>query len=65
MRVWDTRSGSKTLKLRGHADNIRALLLDSTGRFVDIYVIHFSDKSAVTFLTFINAGIVYQDLQTL
>ena len=34
MRVWDTRSGSKTLKLRGHTDNIRALLLDSSGRFV-------------------------------
>ncbi|XP_027349476.1 WD repeat-containing protein 48 isoform X2 [Abrus precatorius] len=33
VRVWDTRSGSKTLKLRGHADNIRALLLDSSGRY--------------------------------
>ncbi|XP_057439445.1 uncharacterized protein LOC130731235 isoform X2 [Lotus japonicus] len=33
IRVWDPRSGSKTLKLRGHADNIRALLLDSTGRY--------------------------------
>ncbi|KAJ1417069.1 WD40/YVTN repeat-like-containing domain superfamily [Sesbania bispinosa] len=33
VRVWDPRSGSKTLKLKGHADNIRALLLDSTGRY--------------------------------
>ncbi|XP_061348448.1 uncharacterized protein LOC133293849 isoform X2 [Gastrolobium bilobum] len=33
VRVWDTRSGSKTLKLRGHTDNIRALLLDSNGRY--------------------------------
>ncbi|GMG99630.1 hypothetical protein Nepgr_001470 [Nepenthes gracilis] len=33
VRVWDTRTGSKTMKLRGHTDNIRALLLDSTGRF--------------------------------
>lgn len=33
VRVWDPRSGSKTMKLRGHTDNIRALLLDSTGRF--------------------------------
>ncbi|KAL2325440.1 hypothetical protein Fmac_024498 [Flemingia macrophylla] len=33
VRVWDPRSGSKTLKLKGHTDNIRALLLDSTGRF--------------------------------
>lgn len=34
VRVWDPRSGSKTMKLKGHTDNIRALLLDSTGRFV-------------------------------
>ncbi|CAN1167976.1 WD repeat-containing protein 48 [Linum perenne] len=33
VRVWDPRSGSKTIKLRGHTDNIRTLLLDSTGRF--------------------------------
>ncbi|XP_058770498.1 uncharacterized protein LOC131644112 [Vicia villosa] len=33
VRVWDPRSGSKTMKLKGHTDNIRALLLDSTGRF--------------------------------
>ena len=57
MRVWDTRSGSKTLKLKGHTDNIRALLLDSSGRFVewtsnfscifsiDIYIL----KSALAF----------------
>ncbi|KAG5049395.1 hypothetical protein JHK85_010498 [Glycine max] len=35
VRVWDARSGSKTIKLRGHTDNIRALLLDSSGRFVE------------------------------
>lgn len=35
VRVWDPRSGSKTMKLKGHTDNIRALLLDSTGRFVE------------------------------
>lgn len=35
VRVWDPRSGSKTTKLRGHTDNVRALLLDSTGRSVD------------------------------
>ncbi|CAM8938144.1 unnamed protein product [Rhodiola kirilowii] len=33
VRVWDPRSGAKTMKLKGHTDNIRALLLDSTGRF--------------------------------
>ncbi|XP_024021969.1 WD repeat-containing protein 48 isoform X1 [Morus notabilis] len=33
VRVWDPRSGSKTMKLRGHTDNIRVLLLDSTGRY--------------------------------
>ncbi|KAI5067554.1 hypothetical protein GOP47_0018082 [Adiantum capillus-veneris] len=33
VRVWDPRSGAKTMKLKGHTDNIRALLLDPTGRF--------------------------------
>lgn len=33
VRIWDPRTGSKTMKLRGHTDNIRALLLDPTGRF--------------------------------
>ncbi|XP_010245380.1 PREDICTED: WD repeat-containing protein 48 isoform X2 [Nelumbo nucifera] len=33
VRVWDSRTGSKTMKLRGHTDNIRALLLDPSGRF--------------------------------
>ncbi|KAB2018785.1 hypothetical protein ERO13_D08G230900v2 [Gossypium hirsutum] len=33
LRVWDPRTGSKTMKLRGHIDNTRALLLDSTGRY--------------------------------
>ncbi|CAA2969292.1 WD repeat-containing 48-like [Olea europaea subsp. europaea] len=33
VRVWDPRTGCKTMKLKGHTDNIRALLLDSTGRF--------------------------------
>lgn len=36
VRVWDPRTGSKTMKLRGHTDNVRALLLDSTGRWVDL-----------------------------
>lgn len=35
MRVWDPRTGTKTMKLRGHTDNIRVLLLDSTGRSVE------------------------------
>lgn len=33
IRVWDPRSGIKSMKLKGHSDNIRALLLDPTGRF--------------------------------
>lgn len=33
VRVWDPRSGAKTMKLKGHTDNIRALLLDPSGRF--------------------------------
>ncbi|KAK6128923.1 hypothetical protein DH2020_037327 [Rehmannia glutinosa] len=38
VRVWDPRTGSKTMKLRGHTDNIRALLLDSTGRVGLVHV---------------------------
>jgi WD repeat-containing protein 48 len=30
--VWDPRSGEKQLKLRGHTDNVRALLLDPAGK---------------------------------
>ncbi|CAH8361642.1 unnamed protein product [Eruca vesicaria subsp. sativa] len=33
LRVWDPRTGSKTMKLRGHTDNVRVLLLDSTGSY--------------------------------
>ena len=32
VRVWDPRSGTKQMKLKGHTDNIRALSLDSAGR---------------------------------
>ncbi|MCO5565105.1 hypothetical protein L7F22_018776 [Adiantum nelumboides] len=33
VRMWDPRSGAKTMKLKGHTDNIRTLLLDPSGRF--------------------------------
>lgn len=33
VRVWDPRSGTKTMKLKGHTDNIRALALDDGGRY--------------------------------
>ncbi|RWR94105.1 WD repeat-containing protein 48 isoform X1 [Cinnamomum micranthum f. kanehirae] len=36
VRVWDPRTGSKNMKLRGHTDNIRALLLDATGSLWDL-----------------------------
>ncbi|GFZ02837.1 transducin/WD40 repeat-like superfamily protein [Actinidia rufa] len=45
VRVWDPRTGSKTIKLRGHTDNIRALLLDSTGRLVGLSCICFAIMS--------------------
>ncbi|KAH7285283.1 hypothetical protein KP509_33G020800 [Ceratopteris richardii] len=32
LRVWDPRTGTKSMKLRGHSDNIRALALDESGR---------------------------------
>lgn len=34
VRVWDPRTGSKQMKLKGHTDNVRALLLDPTGRWL-------------------------------
>ncbi|KAI5077648.1 hypothetical protein GOP47_0007472, partial [Adiantum capillus-veneris] len=33
LRVWDPRTGTKSMKLRGHNDNVRALALDVSGRF--------------------------------
>ncbi|CAN8269889.1 unnamed protein product [Cochlearia groenlandica] len=33
LRVWDPRTGSKSMKLRGHTDNVRVLLVDSYGRY--------------------------------
>uniref|UniRef100_A0A7I4BYF2 Uncharacterized protein n=1 Tax=Physcomitrium patens TaxID=3218 RepID=A0A7I4BYF2_PHYPA len=36
VRVWDPRTGSKQMKLKGHTDNVRALLLDPTGRLWDL-----------------------------
>eukprot|EP01018_Ginkgo_biloba_P003247 Gb_04178 [translate_table: standard] len=32
VRVWDPRTGTKQMKLKGHSDVVRALLLDSSGR---------------------------------
>ncbi|KAA3468649.1 WD repeat-containing protein 48-like isoform X2 [Gossypium australe] len=41
LRVWDPRTGSKTMKLRGHIDNTRVLLLDSTGRWIGYILFSF------------------------
>ncbi|GBG91115.1 hypothetical protein CBR_g51918 [Chara braunii] len=32
IRIWDPRTGAKQMKLKGHSDNIRCLLLDPAGR---------------------------------
>ena len=32
LRVWDPRTGAKQWKLRGHTDNVKALIMDHTGR---------------------------------
>ncbi|MBA0728437.1 hypothetical protein Golax_001338, partial [Gossypium laxum] len=45
VRVWDPRTGSKTMKLRGHTDNVRALLLDSTGSVFILLVKSLTDIS--------------------
>ena len=34
LRVWDPRSGAKVMKLKGHTDNVRALLLNRDGSSV-------------------------------
>jgi WD repeat-containing protein 48 len=34
IRVWDTRSGDKCAKLKGHSDNVRALVFSEDGRCV-------------------------------
>ncbi|KAI7995674.1 WD repeat-containing protein 48 [Camellia lanceoleosa] len=47
LRVWDLRTGSKTMKLMGHTDNVRALLLDSTGRAKGLLL--FQRKSGLGF----------------
>lgn len=41
LRVWDPRTGSKSMKLRGHTDNVRVLLLDSTGRYILFSTVYF------------------------
>ncbi len=35
--MWDPRSGAKQMKLKGHTDNVRALLLDPTGRYSFVF----------------------------
>ncbi|KAI8015360.1 WD repeat-containing protein 48 [Camellia lanceoleosa] len=45
VRVWDPRIGSKTMKLRGHTDNVRALLLDSIGRLANDYQVPGSSRA--------------------
>ena len=34
LRVWDPRTGAKVMKLKGHTDNVRALLLNRDGSSV-------------------------------
>lgn len=52
LRVWDPRTGSKSMKLRGHTDNVRVLLLDSTGRYVFLF---FGPFGAYSLLCLINS----------
>jgi WD40 repeat protein len=36
LRVWDPRSCAKMMKLKGHADNVKALILNKDGTQVNI-----------------------------
>ena len=38
LRVWDTRSSSKVMKLKGHTDNVRAVVLNRDGSEVSTYM---------------------------
>lgn len=37
VRVWDPRSGKRTMKLVGHTDNIRSLILSEDGKYVSLF----------------------------
>ena len=49
LRVWDPRSGAKVMKLKGHTDNVRALLLNRDGSSVSI-VPSFPNLPTIQFL---------------
>ncbi|KAG4092545.1 WD40 repeat-like protein [Neocallimastix lanati (nom. inval.)] len=34
VRIWDTRTGKQVLKLTGHSDNVRALIISEDGKWV-------------------------------
>jgi len=34
VRIWDTRLGKQVLKLTGHSDNVRALIVSEDGKWV-------------------------------
>ena len=39
LRVWDPRSCAKMMKLKGHADNVKALILNKDGTQVKFLLI--------------------------
>ena len=41
LRVWDPRSCAKLMKLKGHADNVKALILNKDGTQVISLPTHF------------------------
>ena len=41
LRVWDPRSCAKLMKLKGHADNVKALILNKDGTQVNLLHIQF------------------------
>ncbi len=40
LRVWDPRSCSKVMKLKGHSDNVKAVLLNGEGTEVCIRILN-------------------------
>jgi WD repeat-containing protein 48 len=39
VRIWDPRSGKRTIKLVGHTDNIRAILISDDARYVSTLLV--------------------------
>ena len=49
LRVWDVRTCEKRMKLKGHTDNVKAIIVNKDGTQVNMVValINYSDGKAI------------------